>query len=309
LDHDSAPPQPPPEDGSFFTSEKWAAIFESLLKLYGSGVVHELYGPNGKIRKFCESHRFEAMAYQQNLPPYFRQLFRPLGWWPSDFLRVAGPTAWDYQPFWLGVRILHVRAELPCRSNQSPVLLPGLTGRSRLEIADDARPWDEFKQLPDAFQGALLGWSIPLYGDAGNDDDALHKVAAQAREELKRFLKVERDLLREKRPHASLRHLRTLRLFEWLREEGKSWEEAEELLATRQGRTPTAIHGDVQRAMRALKLTRQELDDTLGHRERAGSEMAKTDQQEPCPIHGKPVDGLMTCSDCRNEAKADSLPD
>jgi hypothetical protein len=252
-----APPQP--EDDSFFASEKWAATFESLVKQYGSGVVNELYGPNGKIRKFCESHRSEAIANQRKLPPYFRQLFMPVhfGWWPSDFLKVAGLVAWDYKPFWESVRLLHVTAQLPRSGSQSPVQLPGLTGKSRLKIADDARPWVEFKQLPDNLQGALLGWLMfPLFGDAGNDDDAVHNVAMQAREELRRFLKVESSLLREQ-SHAKLRYLRTLRLFEWLREEGKSWREAEEQLATQQGRTTSQIRGDIERARRDLGLSKE----------------------------------------------------
>jgi hypothetical protein len=295
----------PPEDENYFASEKWAAIYDSLVRDYGADVVRQLYGPTGKIRAFCERHQEQARAYALALPPFFRVLLRPLPWWVSDFLRIAGPIAWDYQPFWQGVRLLHVQAELP-RDNRSPVLLPGLAGKSRIEIAEDARTWDEFKKLPDVLQGYLLGWSwIPLYGGAGNDTDATYNVSVQAREELKRFLKVERDLLRRKRPHASLRHLRTLRQFEWLREAGASWSEAEKQLSEQQERTPTAIRGDVQRAMRALGLNRPDMEHSRPHHKEPTSADAAA-QTEPCPIHGKPMDAAdMACVDCRNEAKTE----
>jgi hypothetical protein len=253
---------PPPEDDSFFSSKEWAAIFEQRLRDYGP-VVRELYGPNGKIRKFYENNRSEAIANQQKISPSFRLHFSQmkLEWWPSDFLRVAGPIAWNYKPFWEGVRLIHDTALSPGRGNQSPVLLPGLTPKSRLKIADYALPWDEFKQLPVALQGVRLGWSpFPLSDtNGGNYDEAFHEAALQAQEELGRFLKIESDLLREarKRPHANIRHLRNLRLFEWLREEGKSWIEAEEQLATQQGLTRSAIHGDIQSAMRLLGLSKE----------------------------------------------------
>jgi len=288
-----------PDAENFFESEKWASVFKSLLDQFGN-VVHELYGPNGKIRKFCESHHSEAKAYERKLPPYFRVLFQPLGWWPSDFLKVAGFIAWDFKPFWDGFRLLHNVAQLPRRGNQSPVLLPGRTGKSRLEVANDAISWSDFKQLPEEIQQSMLGrLMFPLFGDAGHDDDAVRTVSDQARDELRRFLKVEHDLLSARRPRASLRHLRTLVLFESLREQGNSWQEAEERLAAEQGRTGTAIHGDVQRAMRDLKLSRQELDNTLRRRDTSNSEVAA----ELCVVHGKPVDELLTCPDCRNEAK------
>jgi hypothetical protein len=241
------------------------------------------------------------------LPPYFAALFQPMSWWPADFLQVVGLLSWEYQPFFDAVRQLHIIAQLPRRRNESPVeLAPRIAGDRRLHVADDAISWDEMKALPGGLQYARLGGlSIPLFG-GGNDEDALHEVAIKARSELARVLSVDAKLLRTITPYASMRHLRTLREFEMLRDRGASSNDAKQHIAKLQNRKPTAIHGDIQRAMRDLGLTTKDLRLLRNDRRRVkdGVGPPRSKWVHPCPDHGKPMDQSLACDDCRREAEA-----
>lgn len=260
-----APPVPIGDDGDAdapqmsWTLASWASM-------------EEAYGPIVRIvESKLRDHDFANDQEGRDVPPYFVELFRPLWLWPADFLRIVGLDAWEFPPFCEAVRLLHVAARLP-RERSIPSI-------ESLEV------FGEFvtHQL-----------MTPLFGDAGQDDDALQPIGDEARNEVQRWLDVERGIVSRRR-RRSMRDFAVYIQHARLMRGGQTWKQAAATLAGRYHSTPDGISRSAQSGRRRLGLRRP----------RRPLPKAPTTAPDygTCPDHGKPLDGMMTCADCLSEAE------
>lgn len=289
-----------------FANAQDAAMIDALAKEYGPAT-HEIF------RRISESDakgEIDAVALSERVTPFFRVLFRSprLPLWPADFLEVVGLLSWDYPPFSDAVRLLHNQAQLPRRRNQSPVeLAPREAGKRRLSDSNSPMTWEYLKEQPAELQDVYLGaLRFPLFGGAGTNEDDLDAVGDVARKELVRVLMVDVELIRNIRPYVSIRHIRTLRQYERMRDEGASSDVARRRIAEAQRRTRTAIDGDIQRAMNDIGLTQQKaasLRSTRRVAQETGEPPSPPRFVLDCPDHHKPMNEWLACDDCRSEAE------